>query len=202
MIYTIGHSNHTIERFLDLLSLHQITAVADVRSSPYSRHNPQFNRETLKHSLTQHDIRYVFLGEELGARSKDRACYDRGKVVYARLAATSLFQEGLRRLKSGLNDFRIAVMCAEKDPLDCHRTILVARQLAASGIEVVHILESGSLETHAEAIARLRRRLKIPENDMFRNDEQLSDEAYELQEQRIAYEESRESDTRAEIASH
>jgi uncharacterized protein (DUF488 family) len=202
MIYTIGHSNHTVERFLDLLSLHQITAVADVRSSPYSRHNPQFNRETLKQSLAQRDIRYVFLGEELGARSKDRSCYDRGKVVYARLAATSLFQEGLRRLKGGLNDFRIAVMCAEKDPLDCHRTILVARQLAASGIDVAHILESGLLETHAEAIIRLRRRLKIPETDMFRNDEQLSDAAYELQEQRIAYEEPGESDTRAEIASH
>jgi uncharacterized protein (DUF488 family) len=73
MIYTIGHSNHTIDHFLDLLSLHQITAVADVRSSPYSRHNPQLNRETLKQSLARRDIRYVFLGEELGARSKGRS---------------------------------------------------------------------------------------------------------------------------------
>jgi len=199
MIYTIGHSNHTIDHFLDLLSQHQITAVADVRSSPYSRSNPQFNRETLRQSLAEQDIRYVFLGHELGARSKDRSCYDRGKVVYARLAASSLFQEGLRRLEAGLDGFRIAVMCAEKDPLECHRTILVARQLAAHGVDVGHILVSGSLEMHADAIARLRRRVKIPESDLFRNDETLSDAAYELQEQRIAYEDPGETDIQEQV---
>ncbi len=198
MIYTIGHSNHTIERFLNLLSLHEITALADVRSSPFSRRNPQFNRERLKESLARRDIRYVFLGEELGARSKDRSCYSGGKVVYARLAATDLFQEGLRRLKAGLNEHRVAIMCAEKDPLDCHRTILVARRLVADGIDVAHILETGSLETHAEAVARLRCRLRIPEIDMFRSDGQLDDQAYELQEQRIAYAEPSQPDSRNE----
>jgi uncharacterized protein (DUF488 family) len=187
MIYTIGHSNYTIERFLDLLRLHQITAVADVRSAPYSRRNPQFNRETLRQSLADRDVRYVFLGEELGARSKDRSCYLDGKVVYARLAATDLFQEGLRRLKAGGDEHRVAMMCAEKDPLECHRTILVARRLVAGGVEVAHILETGALETHAEALARLRNRLRTPEGDMFRSDGELADEAYELQEQRIAY---------------
>ncbi len=187
MIYTIGHSNHTIERFLDLLSLHQITALADVRSAPYSRRNPQFNREALRQSIAERDVRYVFLGAELGARSKDRSCYSDGKVVYARLAATDLFQEGLRRLKGGASEHRVAIMCAEKDPLDCHRTILVARSLVADGVDVAHILETGSLEAHAEAVARLRRRVGLPEGDMFRSEGQLDDEAYELQEQRIAY---------------
>ena len=199
MIYTIGHSNHTIERFLDLLSQHQITAVADVRSTPFSRRNPQFNRERLKESLAMRDIRYVFLGEELGARSKDRSCYREGKVVYARLAATDLFREGLRRLETGLNEHRVAIMCAEKDPLDCHRTILVARQLVADGVDVAHILATGLLETHAEAVARLRHRLKLPESDMFKNVEQLADEAYELQEQRIAYVEPSQPDSHAGV---
>jgi uncharacterized protein (DUF488 family) len=198
MIYTIGHSNHTIEKFLDLLSLHQITVLADVRSSPYSKRNRQFNRETLTQSLAQRDIRYVFLGEELGARSKDRSCYSGGKVVYARLATTELFQEGVRRLRAGMNEHRVAMMCAEKEPLECHRTILVARRLVADGVYVVHILEAGMLETHAEAMARLRRRLKIPERDMFKSDGELDDEAYERQEQRIAYVEPSQSDSRAE----
>lgn len=186
-MYTIGHSNHAIERFLELLSQHQITAVADVRSTPYSRRNPQFNRETLKKSLAERDIRYVFLGEELGARSKDASCYHEGKVVYAKLAATELFQQGLHRLKVGASEHTVAMMCAEKDPLDCHRTILVARRLVADGVEVAHILETGLLETHAEATARLRRGLGVTESDMFRSNAQLDDEAYELQEQRVAY---------------
>ena len=187
MIYTIGHSNHSVERFVGLLRQHHITAVADVRSQPYSRFNPQFNRETLKRSLAEGGIRYAFLGEELGARSKDRSCYEGSRVSYARLAATDLFREGLQRLKTGMGEHTIAIMCAEKDPLECHRTILVSRQLTVQGIEVAHILESGSLEPHAHALVRLRRQLRIPEHDMFRSDEQLSGEAYELQGQRIAY---------------
>ncbi|MEJ0035631.1 MAG: DUF488 domain-containing protein [Gammaproteobacteria bacterium] len=187
MIHTIGHSNHTILRFLELLSLHQVTAVADVRSTPFSRRNPQFNRERLKQSLAERGVRYLFLGEELGARSKDRACYSEGKVVYARLAATDLFREGTRQLNAAASERRVAVMCAEKDPLECHRTILVARRLVADGVEVSHILETGALETHAEAMARLRGRLGISGNDLFRSDGQLDDEAYEIQGQRVAY---------------
>jgi uncharacterized protein (DUF488 family) len=187
MIYTIGHSNHPAERFLTLLLSHGVSAVADVRSRPYSRFNPQFNRETLKATLALRGLEYAFLGEQLGARSKDRSCYESGRVSYARLAATDSFREGLRRLKEGMSAHTIAIMCAEKDPLQCHRTILVSRQLVMAGIDVTHILSTGELEPHAHAIARLRRELKIPEHDMFRSDDQLSDAAYELQGQRIAY---------------
>ncbi|MEJ1961895.1 MAG: DUF488 domain-containing protein [Gammaproteobacteria bacterium] len=198
MIYTIGHSNHMIERFLDLLSFHQITVLADVRSTPYSRRNPQFNREKLKQALAEREIGYVALGEELGARSKDRACYRDGKVVYARLAATPLFREGLRRLKSEASEHRVAIMCAEKEPLDCHRTILVARWLVAEGVAVGHILATGALETHAEVMARLRRRVKVSGSDMFRSEGEIDDAAYELQEERIAYTEPSQPDSRAE----
>lgn len=197
MIYTIGHSNHTIERFLDLLAFHQITLLADVRSVPHSRRNPQFNREKLEQSLAERDIGYVFLGEELGARSKDRSCYRDGKVVYARLAATHLFREGLRRLKSEASEHRVAIMCAEKEPLDCHRTILVARWLVADGVDVAHIMATGALEMHAEVMARLRRRVKVAESDMFRSERELDDAAYELQEERVAYTEPLQPDSRA-----
>jgi uncharacterized protein (DUF488 family) len=187
MIYTIGHSKHPIDRFISLLRPQGITAVADVRSTPFSRFNPQFNREKLKQSLAAEGIQYVFLGEELGARSKDRSCYENGRVSYERLARTELFQEGLRRLKAGMADHTIAILCAEKEPLDCHRTILVSKHLAAAGIPVRHILDSGAVEPHEDTLARLRHTLGISDNDMFRSIEQLNEEAYEKQGQRIAY---------------
>lgn len=123
-IYTVGHSNHSIEAFISLLQKHGITALADVRSHPYSRHHPQFNRETLQRALRKVDINYVFLGKELGARSENPKCYRNGKVQYGLLAREPSFQEGLARLRKGMESHRIAMMCAEKEPLDCHRTIL------------------------------------------------------------------------------
>src|ERR1700761_2666928 len=102
MIYTIGHSNHSIEQFVALLKRHEITALADVRSTPYSRFNPQFRRESLQTSLAGVGIQYVFLGEELGARSRDPEVYDLdGRVSYLKLAATALFKKGIERLKNG-----------------------------------------------------------------------------------------------------
>jgi uncharacterized protein (DUF488 family) len=103
MIYTVGHSNHSIERFLSLLQPHGITAVADVRSTPYSRFNPQFRREKLQASLAEAGMQYVFLGEELGARSQDPDCYDaEGRVSYSRLARTEQFRKGIQRLMTGM----------------------------------------------------------------------------------------------------
>src|SRR6201992_2853080 len=102
MIHTFAHLNHATERFLGLLQPHGITAVADVRSTPYSRFNPQFRREKLQAALAEIGVQYVFLGKELGARSEDPACYDAdGRVSYARLAKTDLFRSGIERLKTG-----------------------------------------------------------------------------------------------------
>lgn len=188
-VYTIGHSTHSQEYFLGLLKQHGITALCDVRSGPYSRMNPQFNREQLEEALLVHGIAYRFLGKELGARSNDPTCYVHGKVQYDRLAQTKLFQYGLKRILRGLRDgFRVALVCAEKEPLDCHRTILVARHLAALSIPVLHIHAGGNLETHDAALERLARMLNVPERDMFLSHEDLLAEAYRRQEERIAYE--------------
>ena len=186
-VFTIGHSTHTIEKFITLLSAHEIQAVADVRSSPFSKFNPQFNRENLQNSLKAASIRYVFLGKELGARSEDLACYVADKVQYDRLAQTPLFQSGLDRVVEGANNYRIALMCAEKDPLDCHRTILVSRELLKRGLIVTHILEDGSLESHTESIARLVATLGMSMDDMFISRDEIIDQAYRRQADRIAY---------------
>jgi uncharacterized protein (DUF488 family) len=187
MIYTIGHSKHPIERLTALLQQHGIEALADVRSTPYSRFNPQFNREKLQAALAGVGIRYVFLGEELGARSKDPACYEDGRVSYAKLAASELFRTGIDRLLTGMREHRIALMCAEREPLDCHRTILVARELEKSGVPVTHILHDGSLEPHRHALERLAADLEIVGTDLFRSPDELLEEAYEKQGARIAY---------------
>jgi len=188
-IYTIGHSTHSIEWFVQLLRKHGITAVGDVRSAPYSRMNPQFNREVLKGALINAEISYVFLGEELGARSKDPSCYRNGKVDYELLARTELFQSGLERVRKGACTHRIALMCAEKEPLGCHRTILVGRNLVEQGLPVSHILSDGNLESHDQSMSRLMRMLHIGENDLFRPREDALRDAYRKRGEAIAYEE-------------
>jgi uncharacterized protein (DUF488 family) len=188
MIHTIGHSNHPIEHFLGLLTRHGITAVADVRSTPYSRFNPQFRRESLQKALADKGIQYVFLGEELGARSRDPACYDAtGRVSYSKLAITDLFRKGIDRLMTGGDEFQISLMCAEREPLECHRTILVTRELVSKGIEVAHILADGSLEPHAHAMQRLVALLKLTPSDLFSTPEDVVEQAYDLQAARVAY---------------
>ena len=139
-LYTIGHSTHSIEEFIKLLAMHSITAVCDVRSTPYSQFTPQFNRELLQQELKKHNISYVFLGEELGARSDNPNCYVNGKVQYGCLAQEPRFYQGINRLVEGLTNYRITLMCAEKDPIACHRTILVCRKLRSRDIEIKHIL--------------------------------------------------------------
>lgn len=187
-VFTIGHSTHSQERFIGLLSAHGITAVCDVRSKPYSRISPQFNRDELKETLPAHGITYLFLGKELGARSDDASCYENGKVQYDRLALTDLFKQGISRIQDGMRKgFRIALMCAEKEPLECHRTILVARHLAAAAIDIQHIHANGKLEMHADALSRLARMVGVPEDDMFRSPEDLQADAYQRQGNRIAY---------------
>jgi uncharacterized protein (DUF488 family) len=186
-IYTIGHSNHEFAKLLALLQLHGVTAVGDVRSAPYSKRYPQFSREPLEKALREAGIAYVFLGKELGARSDDPACYEQGSVKYDRLAKTALFQSGLDRVERGLEQFTLALLCAEKEPLHCHRTLLVARNVEARGIRVEHILEDGSVEPHAETVSRLLRLLHQPETDLFRSHEQIVSEAYQKWGDKIAY---------------
>ena len=194
-LYTIGHSNHPVEHLVTLLRQHHITALCDVRSRPYSRYNPQFDRESLKASLEAAGIAYVFLGKELGARSEDPSCYLCGKIQFNRLAQTELFRSGLKRVRDGMKTYTIALMCAEKEPLDCHRTILVSRQLAETGLPIEHIHEDGRLEPHADALIRLARSLNLRESELhlFRSPEDLIADAYALQEKRIGYDSAAEA---------
>lgn len=186
-LYTIGHSNHSIETFTATLQQHGVTALGDVRSHPYSRYTPQFSREALKISLTEAGIVYVFLGKELGARSSNPACYRHGKVQYDRLALEPLFADGIKRIKQGMEHFCLALMCAEKDPLDCHRALLVGRKLYETGISVNHIRADKSIESHQDLESRLLALCKLPEEDMFRGRDEFLTEAYLIQCERVAY---------------
>jgi uncharacterized protein (DUF488 family) len=187
-IFTIGHSTHRAAVFMQLLRDHAIEMIVDVRSTPFSRRNPQFNQNTLRATLEEAGIGYLFLGRELGARSEDEECYVDNKVQYACLARTGLFQSGIARLIEEASRLRVALMCAEKEPLECHRTILVTRELARRGLPVTHILADSSLETHEEAMQRLVRKLRLKaDGDLFRTGTQLMEEAYDLQGSRIAY---------------
>ncbi|MDE0210666.1 MAG: DUF488 domain-containing protein, partial [Boseongicola sp.] len=169
-ILTVGHSNHDLEFFVGLLDTHRVTALADVRSTPYSRFNPQFNREQLAETLKGSGIKYVYLGRELGGRSDNRSCYVHGHVRYDRLANTSRFRDGLERVLSGAGDYRIALMCAEKEPLDCHRTLLVGHELDRLGVDVAHILPDKRLESHARAMDRLLAKFGLDDYDLINRD--------------------------------
>ncbi|OPY13762.1 MAG: hypothetical protein A4E66_00629 [Syntrophus sp. PtaB.Bin001] len=186
--FTVGYSNHSLQEFVVLLKKHGISAVADVRSEPYSRFNPQFNRETLSKELKLHGIEYVFMGRELGARSEDSACYEDGRVQYELLARTPLFLEGIDRLLHGASKYKITLMCAEKDPIQCHRALLVARKIFELGIPVFHIInEDGNIESHQELEARLLATCRLPEEDFFNSREDFISQAYLIQGNRIAF---------------
>jgi uncharacterized protein (DUF488 family) len=189
-LYTIGHSTHLVQRCIELLAMHTISAIADVRSSPFSRFNPQFNREPFQRDLRAAHIEYVFMGKELGARSPFPQCYIDGKVQFDLVAKTDLFKKGLERLEKGIDSFRTCLLCAEKDPLQCHRTILVCRHLRGRGVRIRHILEDGSIEEHTDAQRRLMREHHIQENDLFATDEELIDKAYDLRAKKIAWEDT------------
>jgi uncharacterized protein (DUF488 family) len=147
-LVTVGHSNHRLERFLALLRAHDVQCIADVRSWPASRHAPWFDREPLRDALQSAGVRYVFLGRELGGRPDDKDLYDEsGHVRYDALARSEEFARGLQRLRQGIGMLRLAVMCAEENPLHCHRRLLVARVLFEEGMPVLHIRGDGRLES-------------------------------------------------------
>jgi len=139
---TVGHSNLAADRFVALLRAHGIACVADVRSVPYSRHNPQFNRETLRTDLQIEDIAYLYMGDCLGARYADPSLLlPGGRADFAKVMALPRFQDGIRELMAGLENGPVtALMCAEKDPFECHRFMLVSRALARLGVGIEHIV--------------------------------------------------------------
>jgi len=190
MLLTIGHSNHETGAFLGLLAQNGVSAIGDVRSSPYSRYVPHFSRDALKSTLTSAGVAYTFLGKEFGARSDNPLCYKNGKVQYDRLAQQPIFAEGVTRVIEGMKRYRIALMCAEKDPIECHRALLVARTFFNQGVPVSHILANGSLESHESMESRLLALCKLPEGDMFKSRAEFIAEAYLLQGDRVGYQDN------------
>jgi uncharacterized protein (DUF488 family) len=186
-ILTIGHSTHSYEEFLRLIRGAGVTAVADVRSSPFSRHQPQFNKDDLQQELRLDKIKYVFLGDALGGRPKNKALFCEGVADYEKMAATPEFQKGLDRISNGSSEFKIALMCSEHDPLDCHRCLLVGRSLKARGLAVRHILFNGNQKSQDEIESELVEMLKQNRADLFPNDQIAS--AYRDRSFKVAFSE-------------
>jgi uncharacterized protein (DUF488 family) len=185
MILTVGHSNHPIDSFLALLRGAGVTAIADVRSFPVSRHAPQFNKDALGASLGTHGISYRYLGDALGGRPRDHAFYCNGIVDYDKLAASPSFQAGLdAAIESAASD-RLALLCTERDPLHCHRCLLVARRLAERGLEMGHLLASGEVASQRATEDRLLETEGLGGDDLFSRASRLAD-AYRARRPRIA----------------
>jgi uncharacterized protein (DUF488 family) len=206
-LFTVGHSNQSLPQLVALLQQKGINAVADVRSMPFSRRLPQFNRPELEAELPKQGITYVFLGEELGARRDEPEAYDGLQAAYERVAQLPAFQLGLERVITGVKKgLTLALLCAERDPLTCHRAVLVSRHLTNRGLDVQHIHGDGRLESHGELERRMQQALqrlgvleacsgvvqldllgnplpKLPES----NHSEVLEQAYREQGKRIAY---------------
>ena len=153
-LYTIGHSSHAPEHLVQLLKQNSIEVLVDTRSAPYSRYSPQFDRESLRDTVTTAGMKYLFLGDVVGGRPKDENHYDdRGRVLYARVGKGKEFLEGIVRLERGAEDFQVALLCSEEDPAHCHRRLLIGRVLVERGAELLHIRGDGRLQDDA-AVAK------------------------------------------------
>lgn len=188
-VYSIGHSTFDIESFLNALSAHNITAIADVRSSPYSRNSPQYNRDDLKDILSSRGIAYVFLGKELGGRPKSHSLYTNGIADYEKMAATEEFKSGILRLEQGAMKYRIAMLCSERNPLDCHRCLLVGRALGERGACVDHIVPGAPDLSQQQIEKQLLANANVAEDDMFASVQDRLNGAYRERSRRVAYSE-------------
>lgn len=151
-IYSVGHSNQTFEQFIALLRRHEIEVLADIRSAPYSRYVPHFNARELRAAITDEGFKYVYLGKELGGRPDFHPDLydDEGRALYARISTTPVFQSGIQRLMQGIARYRVAMMCSEEDPSECHRRLLVGAVLADRGVAVHHIRGDGRLDSDSD----------------------------------------------------
>lgn len=186
-VFSIGHSDHAIADFIALLTHHGVSALADVRAAPYSRHQPQYCKEFLVDALRTAGLAYVYLGEQLGGRPSARVRAQMQGNGYAAMAVTQTFQEGIGRILEGGKRHRIALMCAERDPLDCHRALLVGRALAARQAAIEHIHLDGRTESQATLESRLLAAAgRADGGDLFSSQAELLDLAYLRQEKRAS----------------
>ena len=189
-IHTIGHSNMSGAELLRLLEQRHVRGVVDVRSAPYSRHVPHFNREGLQAALRQQGIAYTHM-PELGGRPGNPALYTgEGRADYGMMALEPPFRRGLERVLEMAGERRVALLCTEADPLRCHRTLLVAHRLEPMGTEIIHLAGNGRSETHQEAMGRLMAMWKLlppngPGGETTRRE--LVERAISLQAGRVAH---------------
>ena len=182
-LLTIGHSNLPADQFLGLLKAAAVTAIADVRSVPFSRRFPWFSSRTLADRLHGHGIAYFAMGDALGGRPVNPALYRDGIADYEAMAATPEFRDGLDRVAAEARHHRLCLMCSEREPLECHRCLLVGRALSEGGVAVGHILADGSVELHATTIQRMLGLTK-GKADLFGG--QSLDEAYRRRAHKVA----------------
>lgn len=170
-IFTIGHSDRTLEEFIDTLRRYEITVVVDVRTKPVSGRHPQFNRTVLENRLPPAGLKYLYLGEGLGAfRTEPEALNADGQVWYRNVRKLASFKTDIERVQSGAQKgYRLVLMCAEGDPHNCHRFPMIAYQLARDGFDVQHILRDGTARPHAELENEMLDEFsdKIPKSDLF-----------------------------------
>ncbi len=188
-VFTVGHSTLSYEQFLSLIRSTGVTAIADVRSAPYSRHFPHFNRETLRDELKADGVAYVFLGDELGGRPKESAFFCEGVADYEKMATAPAFATGIKRVKEGAERYRIALMCSEHNPLDCHRCLLVGRALHEQGVAVGHITAAGNVRGQSEIEDELRAMAGEVQGqvDFFVSPSDRLAEAYRARSRKVAY---------------
>jgi uncharacterized protein (DUF488 family) len=193
-IYTVGHSTHPIEVFLDLLKAYSINCLIDVRSVAASSYNPQYNKEPLTNFLKENGITYLHFAEEFGARHTDPDLLDdEGKVNFELVRKSWNFKQGVERLWQGIDKgFTIALMCSESEPFDCHRFSMVSIALEKDGFDVKHILKDKTLKTNAQLESQLLKKYekKIPQPDMFQPNITVEDQlkvAYRLRNKEIAF---------------
>jgi uncharacterized protein (DUF488 family) len=186
-LLTIGHSNLQADQFLALLRSHGVTAIADVRSVPFSRRFPWFSSRALSERLHSKGIAYVMVGDALGGRPANPALYRDGIADYEAMAATPDFRAGLDRVIAEMAQHRVCLMCSEREPLDCHRCLLVGRVMAQRGWSIGHILGDGSIEPHSATEERLLAGLRPGTgSDLFGDRESRLAEAYRHRARRIA----------------
>jgi uncharacterized protein (DUF488 family) len=186
-VLTIGHSTHSYERFLSLLRAFDVTAIADVRTTPSSRHFPHFNEDTLRSELRLDGISYAFLGKELGGRPVGRSFYCDGIADYEKMAKTELFASGISRVIEGAKKFRVALMCSEHDPLDCHRCLLVGRALTSQGARLDHIMGNGTLMSQEAIEEKLLNLSGRSSDDLLMTASERLSAAYRDRSLKVAY---------------
>lgn len=194
VIYTVGHSTHQLDHFLEILKEHNVNCIVDVRSVAASAYNPQYNKEPFTNFLKNNGIAYLHFDKEFGARHTDyRLLDDKGRVDFEKVQKSAEFNRGIQRLRQGLDrGFNISLMCSESEPLDCHRFSMVSIALERSGFSVLHILKDKTIKTNAQLEMQLLKKYdkKLPKPTMFEPDVTLEDQlkvAYRLRNDEIGF---------------